>query len=122
MFQQACLRQFWPQFYKYPGNRDIPADLPPGRPTLELNQDLTCLDRLFDEIDAMKAGQELSDLLTGKARAALTMSKFNRGFAARFRWFIQPVAELVSHQARRRQCWSALNVSRDVDGARQLQS
>jgi hypothetical protein len=111
VFQQACLRKFWPQFYKYPGNRDIPADLPPGQPTLELNQDLTCLERLFDEIDATDAGHELNDLLTIKARTALMMAKFNRGIAARSRWFLQPVAELVSRQARRRPCWSTLNHS-----------
>ncbi len=108
VFQQACLRRFWPEFYKYPGNRDIPADLPPGRPTLELRQDLACLKRLFEEIDVQSAEGELAKLLTAKARAALALARLNPGIAARSRWFLQPLAELVSRQTRKRACWATL--------------
>jgi hypothetical protein len=104
-FQRACLREFWPELYKYPGNRDIPDDLPPGSPELEDNRALSCYASVRDEIRARDSMGQLRELLTAKGRLALRASDVNRTIQLRTLWYLHPLMELVSRQADTRSCW-----------------
>lgn len=104
-FQRACLREFWPDLYRYPGNRDIPEDLPPGSPDLEDNRALGCYTPMRDEIEAQGGMRLLQEMLTPKGRLVLRASKWSRAIQIRSLWYLHPVMELVFQQAHRRPCW-----------------
>jgi hypothetical protein len=105
-FQRACLREFWPQLYKYPGNRDIPESVPPGSPDLENNRALSCYAPMRDEMRARDGMLLLRELLTPKGRLVLRMSEWSRSVQIRGLWYLHPLMELVFRQAHIRPCWS----------------
>lgn len=104
-FQRACLREFWPEFYRYAGNRDVPPDMPPGSPTLTNERNARCREALRDETNARHTGTELHELLSAKGRARLWMSKQSPTFASRSGWWLVPILELLAREAGRRSCW-----------------
>jgi hypothetical protein len=104
-FQRACLREYWPAFYKYPGNRDVPNDLPEGSPRTRHDWTVSCHERLQLEIEAHDGMRLLHSLTSGKGQLALTLSKFSRGMALRTSWFLHCLMELVSREVRRGACW-----------------
>jgi hypothetical protein len=107
-FQRACLKEFWPDFYKYPGNRDVPVDMAPGSPALANEQTLRCQATLLDEIDSHGGRPTLRRLLTVKGRVGLSLARGSRAFALWDQWYLVPLMELVSRQARRLPCWKRL--------------
>jgi hypothetical protein len=103
--QRSCLREFWPEFYRYGGNRDIPPDMPVGSPARDQLRTARCLERLMQEIHAAGAMPQLRELLTAKGRLMLTASKSIRSLAVRWAWFLLPLMELVSRQVHRVPVW-----------------
>lgn len=103
-FQRACLREFWPELYRYPGNRDIPDDLPPGSPELANVRAVSCYAPLREEVRASDRARELRELLSVKGRLALRMSDVSRTVQLRSRWYLHPLLELVSRQSVE-PCW-----------------
>ena len=103
-FQRACLREFWPEFYRYPGNRDIPEDTPPGSAEVPNAQTLRCQATLLQEIgsDGLSA---LRRLLTMRGQFGLSLSRRSSKFSLRDRWYLMPLMELVSREVRRTPCW-----------------
>jgi hypothetical protein len=97
-FQRACLRAFQPELYRFPGNRDIPADLPPGSPALYVERAVRCQAALHEEIDAGGASAFMAELFTIKRRALLHLSRHSRVIAERSVWWLNPVMELVARQ------------------------
>jgi hypothetical protein len=108
IFQRSCLQEFWPEFFKYPGNRDIPADMPSNQPDVELERCLQCCHRLCTEIDEFEALPFLKNLLASKGKIALMLAKRNRVIAVRCAWFLHPIMELVSRQFSRKTCWDEI--------------
>jgi hypothetical protein len=106
-FQRACLREFWPEFYRYPGNRDVPMDMPPGSSALTDERTARCRAALWQEVSTGNGLAELHELLSLKGRIRLELSRRSRTVAARSDWLLTPVLELVARQARRRDCWTA---------------
>jgi hypothetical protein len=107
-FQRACLREFWPELYRYPGNRDVPEDLPPGSSELEDSRSLNCYGPMRDEVKAHDGMRQLRELLTVKGRLALHMSDWSRAAQIRALWYLQPLMELVARQVENHSCWSWL--------------
>jgi len=104
-FQRACLSKFWPSFYRYGGNRDVPADMPPGSPALANERTERCREALWEKISTSHALTELHELLNVKGRVRLKMSRRSRTFASRSDWWLIPILELLTRQASRRSCW-----------------
>jgi len=107
VFQRRCLKDFWPQYSRYSGNRDIPDDLPPGAPEFENKRILHCHERLREEIEASQGMHLLSGSLSAKGRLALELSKRRQAIALRTSWFLNPLMELVSRQVRANDCWES---------------
>ena len=107
-FQRACLREFWPELYRYPGNRDVPEDLPPGSSELEDSRSLNCYGPMRDEVKAHDGMRQLRELLTVKGRLALHLSDWSRAAQIRALWYLQPLMELVARQVESHSCWSWL--------------
>jgi hypothetical protein len=105
-FQRACLREFWPELYRYPGSRDVPEDLPPGSPELEDSRSLNCYGPMRDAVKAYDGMRQLNELLTVKGRLALRISDWSRAVQIRASWYLHPLMELVARQAESRSCWS----------------
>jgi hypothetical protein len=105
-FQRACLREFWPQLYKYPGNRDVPDSMPPGSPDVEDNRALSCYLPMRDEMRACDGLRSMRELLTPKGRLVLRMSDWSRSIQIRGLWHLHPLMELVFRQARIQSCWN----------------
>lgn len=105
--QRSTLREFWPEFYRYPGNRDVPPDMPAGSPAREHRRALNCVKRLWRELDEANAMPQLRGLLTRRARLALAASRAVPPLAIRWTWFLQSLMELASRQARRAPVWEA---------------
>jgi hypothetical protein len=107
-FQRACLREFWPEFYRYPGNRDVPTDVPPGSSALTNERTARCREALWEEISSTRNSRaELHELLSTKGRIRLELARRSRTIATRSDWLLPPILELVAWQARRRGgCWT----------------
>jgi len=103
--QRSCLREFWPDFYRYGGNRDVPADLPAGSPESERRRAVRCVKQLLGEIEAADAMSRLRELLTPKGRLALVASRSIPALVERWAWYLRPLLELVSRQASRAPVW-----------------
>jgi hypothetical protein len=108
-FQRACLKEFWPDFYRYPGNRDVPVDMAPGSPALRNTQTLHCQATLLHEIGAYGGLPALYRLLTMRGRVGLSLARRSAALALWDRWYLTPLMELASREARRVSCWKGLS-------------
>jgi len=106
-FQRACLRTFWPQLYKYPGTRDIPADLPPGSPTFVNERIAGCHAAMRHEIRDGGGMAMLEELLSARGRCVLEVARRSPAMAIRAGWYLTPLLQLVSRQVRVRACWES---------------
>jgi hypothetical protein len=104
-FQRACLREFWPDFYRYPGNRDVPPDLPAAPPSFEQARAPAGIAAMRGEIESHDGMSLLWDLLGAKARFALGLSGWSEAAAVRAGWYLNPLMELVSRQVGSSPCW-----------------
>ena len=109
--QRACLRDFWPEFYGYGGNRDVPPDMQPGSPAREHGRTARCLERLWQELNAADAVPELRELLSSRGKLKLTASTTIPSLALRWAWLHRPLMELVSRQSRRVPVWVPIETS-----------
>ena len=107
-FQRACLKAFWPDFYRYPGNRDVPVDMAPGSPALRNMHTLSCQATLLQEITEHGGLPALRKLLTSRGRAGLWLARRSTALALWDRWYLTPLLELASREARRAACWKRL--------------
>jgi hypothetical protein len=104
-FQRACLRTFWPQLYNYPGNRDIPTELPPGSPEFVNERIAGCHASMRKEIKDRDGMGMLRSLLSARGRFILGVAAQSPAMTIRASWYLTPLLQLVSRQARARACW-----------------
>jgi len=104
-FQRACLRAFWPQFYQYPGNRDIPPTLPPGSPQLHQHRTLRCSRAMIEDMVPHGGVQFLHTLLAPKGRLLFECSSRNQSMAIRNSWRFHGLTELVWRETLHKPCW-----------------
>lgn len=104
-FQRACLRKFWPDLYKYPGNRDIPADLPPGSPRIYEERARRCYRAMSETVKARGEMWLLQRLLTMKGRLTLRYSQWDSLMSNRGMWYLSRLMELVWRHSTYKPCW-----------------
>ena len=107
-FQRATLREFWPEFYQYPGNRDIPPALPPGSPQLYQDRALRCYLTMIEDMTPQGGVRFLRTLLAKKGRLIFDCSAWSRSMAVRNLWRFHHLAELVWRETLSKPCWKIL--------------
>lgn len=106
-FQRACLNAFWPQFAKYPGNRDIPPDMPPGSPEHAEQREVACLRQLQHELTEAGLLADARGRLGITAKLRTLGAGMSNTLALNTAWFNLPLMELEARRAQARGCWSA---------------
>jgi len=106
IFQRRCLSEFWPEFFKYHGNRDIPANLHRGNPSITNERNLACHRRLNEEIERHDGNGIYLKLLTRNARLRHFLSLRNKKFALHNLWFHNRIMELCAREIRKKVCWN----------------
>jgi hypothetical protein len=109
VLQRRCLAEFWPQFLRYPGTRDIPADAAQRSPHAERRATIACLRKLLAEVEEAGGMDLLKALLGRRVRLALTAARVSDAAALRAQWFLRPILEVVSRQKRQRPCWEGID-------------
>jgi len=105
VLQRRCLADFWPDFYRYPGTRDPPAEVSPAAIGSEDSATARCMQLLRSELAADGGFDFLRDLLSPRGRATLTLSRMHRWFEQRTIWHLSTLMELVAREAQSRPCW-----------------
>jgi len=95
VFQRRCLEEFWPQFARYPGNRDIPSTLPPGSPQLDQAQMVAARKRYSSALRTSGKFGELAALLTLRGRIELFAGEVSDTAFLRSAWYVSPLTEMV---------------------------
>lgn len=106
VLQRQCLSKYWPEFYKYPGNRDIPLNMPEGNPRLGMKREWACYRQLLLEIQRNNADYMVYDLLTLKGRIAFLLSNIRTLNPVQGQWFLHPLLELICRQINNVGCWT----------------
>lgn len=105
--QKACLRTFWPDLARFPGNRDIPTELPPGSPAFAHSRQVEAFHTMWREITRQDGRGRLLRLLTPRALGRVGLSRVARPAAVRSAWCLNPLFELMSREVNRRPCWDS---------------
>lgn len=105
VLQRRCLADFWPEFYRYPGTRDIPAGLTQRPKSIDEDSSIACLRTMTAEIEHGGGKEELNSLLTAYGRLVLAGTRWSRQFALRTQWQLQILMELAARQASSADCW-----------------
>lgn len=108
--QRSCLREFWPQYYAYPGTRSVPPELQPDLVSTVQFNSAACQGQLRREVSQHADTTLIDGLFTPKARMRLRASRFSSRLAARWAWFLHPVLELAAREARAVPVWEAVDV------------
>ena len=106
VFQRQCLHRFWPDFAKYPGNRDIPPSMSSGDPSKIMKRDIDCFKQLCDEIIASGRLEQVMTRLTLRRRLALRLSRLRNDAPASWSWGVHRLLELQARESGRRACWT----------------
>jgi hypothetical protein len=104
-FQKSCLQTYWPRYFAYPGNRDFPSAMPPGSPAIQQERQLACFNRTQQELDELKGGAHVRDLLSRKACVRLSLARQSRWVALRSLWAFLQLQELVAQHTGKIACW-----------------
>jgi hypothetical protein len=99
VFQRRCLEEFWPQFARYPGNRDIPSTLPPGSPQLDHAQMVASRKRHSAALRRSGMSTDLTGLLTWRGRIELYAGELSDALFLRAAWYTSPLTEMVLRRA-----------------------
>lgn len=104
-FQRACLKEFWPEFYQYPGNRDIPPNLPPSSPQLSQRRSIRCYRSMIEDMTPRGGVRLLRTLLAPKGRLMFECSVWNQSVANQNLWRFHHLTELIWRETMRKPCW-----------------
>ena len=105
VFQRQCLQRFWPEFAKYPGNRDIPPSMSSGDPSQVMKRDLECFKQVCDEVISGDRLRETMRQLTFRRKLALRVSRWQKDATVRWSWGVHRLLELQAREANRHPCW-----------------
>jgi hypothetical protein len=108
ILQRRCLAEFWPDFLRYPGTRDIPPGIAPRSPLPEARAKIACFRQVLAEIRESGGASLLQDLLSRKQRFGLATARVNGRAALRMR-SLNPLLELVSRESLRRVCFEPMS-------------
>jgi hypothetical protein len=102
----ACLARFWPKYFAYPGNQDIPKDLPPGSPRPQRARDLAVFRRRLAEVEASGGYGILRSLLSSRAALHLRLAMMNGWAANRTFWKFSTLLALLARDGSRVPVWT----------------
>lgn len=105
VLQRRCLADFWPEYYRYPGTRDVPADSIPRARSLEDEADFLCIETVMREIDAAGWSTATGELLSSYGRLLLFGARRSRRLALRTSWQLRVPLELAARQGQQAPCW-----------------
>ena len=106
VLQRRCLADFWPQFSRYPGTRDIPPGTAQRSKSFDEDESIACLREMTAQIERGGWQDGLNSLLTGYGRLVLVGTRLSRQFTLRTQWQLQTLMELAARQATTTHCWS----------------
>jgi len=106
VFQRSCLQAFWPDYFRFPGNRDIPEDLAPGDPTVDESREFACYRQLQSEVSPQR--KQMRSLLTTKGIFRSVASRASKKIWRSSKWLDMPLLELSARQSQHGQCWTNL--------------
>lgn len=107
ILQRRCLAEFWPDLYRYPGTRDVPAHVQPRPHRVDDSLTLACARLNLREIDDGGGIGALRGLLSVRGRLALLASRMSRGMMVRTNWHLATIEELVLREIGRDGGWRA---------------
>jgi hypothetical protein len=111
ILQRRCLAEFWPEYYKYPGTRDIPADAITRPDDVDRETTLLCFAAVLKEIESGGGLPDLRALLSLRGRLGFEAARRSRAVALRAHWYCGPLAELVAREVVREPCWERVEPS-----------
>jgi hypothetical protein len=103
--QRLCLQKFWPEYARYPGNRDIPESVPPGSPSRFHEENQVRVDRLLSTAQERGFHSELMQLLNPVARARALACRASRWVLQRSAWYLIPLLEMLDRTQADRASW-----------------
>lgn len=106
VLQRRCLAEFWPDLYRYPGTRDIPADARARARRVDDELLIACARRTLTELQRQDGLPRLAALLSARGRAALLASRISRRMTVRTAWHLGTLEELVLRELGRTHGWT----------------
>jgi hypothetical protein len=88
--QGRCLREFWPDFYRFPGARRPPPGVSDVRPDVNRALRLAGLRSLQHLLDQPSANAALAPMLSAKGRLAAIGAQHVGAVARRAEWWLMP--------------------------------
>lgn len=107
--QRLCLEMFWPEYAAYPGNRDIPENLPPGSGKWQSRENRVRMRRLLGGVLRTGRIRTVGQLLTRRAAARVWLSGLNGWVRDRSVWFAIPLLEMIDRIHPERAAWYPAN-------------
>ena len=92
--QSRCLREFWPEYYQFPGSRRLPPGLPPGDPSRTTSLQRARLDLLRRELRGY--GRRCAATLTPLATLRWAISPLWPPARMRLYWWLYPLGSVLS--------------------------
>jgi hypothetical protein len=105
ILQRRCLADFWPDYYRYPGTRDVPADATARPDDDDRETTLLCFDAVMKEIEARGGVADVRALLSLRGTLGFEAARRSRAAALRANWYCAPLTELVARELTREPCW-----------------
>ena len=105
VLQRRCLAEFWPELYRYPGTRDIPASVPPEFARLERDRVVACRKTRLRELEQHGGCGYLRPLLARRARVAWLASKISARMMVHTEWQLARLEEFVLRELGRTHGW-----------------
>src|SRR4029453_2651088 len=79
ILQRRCLAEFWPDYYRYPGTRDVPADAVTRPDDVDRESTLLCFAGLIGEIAARAGLGDVRALLNLRGAFGFEAARRSRG-------------------------------------------
>lgn len=103
--QALCLSEFWPEYYKFPGSRNIPSESKANSSRVLDEIGLACIKKMRTETSGNLLNYSINTLRY-KHILILLFSLCNESIAMRFKWWIIPLLGLFSRKANAKYHWS----------------
>ena len=105
-FQRECLRRFWPDLYRYPGNRDVPADVQQSARRYR-EETLIAVDRDLRRRLGRRGIADAMSRCSIHGRFRFHLSNWSTKVARRCCWFLQPIMGMALRERERMPVWHA---------------
>ena len=91
-FQKECLKRFWPEYYNFPGSRDLPKNFPPIKETVAKSIEKSESDWLKNTV---AEETKLTNLLSIKCYLLRKLTNNTPGMNKKRSWLFEPLSSLL---------------------------